>query len=272
MRPADSRADYWISGSDDVPLEGIMRERHVCVPKTCGGVRAAGRNRSASRRRPHRRAARSPSSHSRTTARMADDKKLTTRAADFSAWYNEVVLAVASSPTTRPSAAAWSSAPMATASGKRMQRQLEQHVQGDRPPERVLSRCSSRSRSCTRRRSTSRGSLPKRPSSRTGAGRSSRNRSSYGPRRRRSYTTCRQVGAELSRPAHPDEPVANVVRWEMRTRLFLRRPSSSGRKDIPLTSPTTRRRRKRARCLGVYRDFMEGYIAMPVVTGTEDRR
>ena len=26
MRPADSRADYWISGSDDVPLEGIMAE------------------------------------------------------------------------------------------------------------------------------------------------------------------------------------------------------------------------------------------------------
>ena len=26
MRPADSRADYWISGADDVPLEGIMRE------------------------------------------------------------------------------------------------------------------------------------------------------------------------------------------------------------------------------------------------------
>jgi histidyl-tRNA synthetase len=26
MRPADTRADYWISGADDVPLEGIMRE------------------------------------------------------------------------------------------------------------------------------------------------------------------------------------------------------------------------------------------------------
>ncbi len=26
MKPADSRADYWISGADDVPLEGIMRE------------------------------------------------------------------------------------------------------------------------------------------------------------------------------------------------------------------------------------------------------
>ena len=26
MRPADSSADYWISGPDDMPLEGIMRE------------------------------------------------------------------------------------------------------------------------------------------------------------------------------------------------------------------------------------------------------
>ena len=26
MRPADSSADYWISGADDVPLERIMRE------------------------------------------------------------------------------------------------------------------------------------------------------------------------------------------------------------------------------------------------------
>jgi histidyl-tRNA synthetase len=26
MHPADSRADYWVSGSDDVPLERIMRE------------------------------------------------------------------------------------------------------------------------------------------------------------------------------------------------------------------------------------------------------
>ncbi|HEX7940835.1 MAG TPA: ATP phosphoribosyltransferase regulatory subunit, partial [Gemmatimonadaceae bacterium] len=26
MRPADSRADYWISGADDLPLERIMRE------------------------------------------------------------------------------------------------------------------------------------------------------------------------------------------------------------------------------------------------------
>ncbi len=38
---------------------------------------------------------------------------------------------------------------------------------------------------------------------------------------------------------------ANVVRWEMRTRLFLRRPNSCGRRDIPPTPPARRPRRKR---------------------------
>src|SRR5204862_2659847 len=66
--------------------------RRGSVPRDTRWSTRCGHNLSASRRRPRRRVARSPSSHSRTTARMADDKKLTTRAADFSAWYNEVVL------------------------------------------------------------------------------------------------------------------------------------------------------------------------------------
>src|SRR6476620_7340281 len=52
----------------------------------------SGRNRCPSRRRRRRQAAPGNSSHSPLTARMADDRKLTPRAEDFSAWYNEVVL------------------------------------------------------------------------------------------------------------------------------------------------------------------------------------
>ena len=40
----------------------------------------------------------------------------------------------------------------------------------------------------------------------------------------------------------------NVVRWELRTRLFLRTPNSCGRKATRRTPPPTKPRPKRARC------------------------
>jgi prolyl-tRNA synthetase len=59
---------------------------------------------------------------------------------------------------------------------------------------------------------------------------------------------------------------ANVVRWEMRTRLFLRTTEFSGRRAH---GPHDARRGRggSAAMLGVYRDFMEGTSRCPVITG-----
>jgi prolyl-tRNA synthetase len=60
---------------------------------------------------------------------------------------------------------------------------------------------------------------------------------------------------------------ANVVRWEMRTRLFLRTLEFLWQEGHTAHATHDEAEEEARRMLGVYRDFMEGYIAMPVVTG-----
>src|SRR5882757_1008819 len=60
---------------------------------------------------------------------------------------------------------------------------------------------------------------------------------------------------------------ANVVRWEMRTRLFLRTTEFLWQEGHTAHVTHDEAEEEARRMLGVYRDFMEGYIAMPVVTG-----
>jgi prolyl-tRNA synthetase len=60
---------------------------------------------------------------------------------------------------------------------------------------------------------------------------------------------------------------ANVVRWEMRTRLFLRTTEFLWQEGHTAHTTHDEAQEETRRMLGVYRDFMEGYIAMPVVTG-----
>src|SRR6059058_5656268 len=60
---------------------------------------------------------------------------------------------------------------------------------------------------------------------------------------------------------------ANVVRWEMRTRLFLRTAEFLWQEGHTAHATAAEAVAETRRMLGVYRDFMEGWMAMPVVTG-----
>ncbi|HEX6925455.1 MAG TPA: aminoacyl--tRNA ligase-related protein, partial [Longimicrobiaceae bacterium] len=60
---------------------------------------------------------------------------------------------------------------------------------------------------------------------------------------------------------------ANVVRWEMRTRLFLRTTEFLWQEGHTAHATEAEAEEEARRMLGVYREFMEGWMAMPVVTG-----
>ena len=124
---------------------------------------------------------------------MADDKKLTTRAEDFSAWYNEVVLR-AELADYSPVRGCMVIRPNGYGIWERMQRALDDmfkatgHENAYFPlfiPESFLQQGSGA------RRGLRAGGWP---SSRTAAARSSRSRSSSGRRRRRSSTRCSPSG------------------------------------------------------------------------------
>jgi prolyl-tRNA synthetase len=60
---------------------------------------------------------------------------------------------------------------------------------------------------------------------------------------------------------------ANVVRWEMRTRLFLRTLEFLWQEGHTAHATADEAEEETRRMLGVYRDFMEAWMAMPVITG-----
>ena len=60
---------------------------------------------------------------------------------------------------------------------------------------------------------------------------------------------------------------ANVVRWEMRTRLFLRTSEFLWQEGHTAHVNEADAKEETLRMLGVYREFMEEWMAMPVVTG-----
>jgi prolyl-tRNA synthetase len=60
---------------------------------------------------------------------------------------------------------------------------------------------------------------------------------------------------------------ANVVRWEMRTRLFLRTAEFLWQEGHTAHATEAEAEEETLRMLGVYRTFMEQWICMPVVTG-----
>jgi prolyl-tRNA synthetase len=60
---------------------------------------------------------------------------------------------------------------------------------------------------------------------------------------------------------------ANVVRWEMRTRLFLRTTEFLWQEGHTAHVSEAEAEEETLRMLGVYREFMEGWMAMPVLTG-----
>ena len=60
---------------------------------------------------------------------------------------------------------------------------------------------------------------------------------------------------------------ANVVRWEMRTRLFLRTLEFLWQEGHTAHATHDEAEEEARQMLGVYRDFVEGWMAMPVITG-----
>ena len=60
---------------------------------------------------------------------------------------------------------------------------------------------------------------------------------------------------------------ANVVRWEMRTRLFLRTLEFLWQEGHTAHATHDEAEEEARQMLGVYSDFMEGWMAMPVITG-----
>ncbi len=62
---------------------------------------------------------------------------------------------------------------------------------------------------------------------------------------------------------------ANVVRWEMRTRLFLRTAEFLWQEGHTAHATEQEAREETAKMLNVYADFAENYMAMPVVRGVK---
>ncbi len=60
---------------------------------------------------------------------------------------------------------------------------------------------------------------------------------------------------------------ANVVRWEMRTRLFLRTAEFLWQEGHTAHATEAEAEEEALRMLGVYRTFMEEWMALPVITG-----
>lgn len=197
---------------------------------------------------------------------MADDRKLPTRAADFSAWYNEVVLR-AELADYAPVRGCMVIRPNGYGIWERMQRQLDdmfkatghqnayfpllipqsflqkeaQHVEGFAPETAVVT---------------------------YGGGKQLEEPLVIRPT---SETIIYSMFAKWVQ-SYRDLPLlinqwANVVRWEMRTRLFLRTLEFLWQEGHTAHATEQEAQEETRRMLGVYRDFMEGWIAMPVVTG-----
>ncbi len=197
---------------------------------------------------------------------MADDKKLTTRAADFSAWYNELVLR-AELADYSPVKGSMVIRPNGYGIWERMQRALDdsfkatghqnayfpllipesfmkkeaQHVEGFAPELAVVTH---------------------------GGGKELEEPLVIRPT---SETIIYHMFAKWTQ-SYRDLPIlmnqwANVVRWEMRTRLFLRTLEFLWQEGHTAHATHDEAETEALSILGQYRAFMENYMAMPVITG-----
>jgi prolyl-tRNA synthetase len=204
---------------------------------------------------------------------MSDNKKLTTRAADFSAWYNEVVLR-AELADYSPVRGCMVIRPEGYGIWERMQRALDdmfkatghrnayfpllipesflhkeaEHVEGFAPEAAVVTH---------------------------GGGKKLEEPLVIRPT---SETIIYSMYAKWVQ-SYRDLPIlinqwANVVRWEMRTRLFLRTLEFLWQEGHTAHATHDEAEAEALTILGVYRTFMEEWMAMPVVTGlkTESER
>lgn len=197
---------------------------------------------------------------------MSDDKKLTTRAEDFSAWYNELVLR-AELADYSPVRGCMVIRPLGYGVWERMQRALDDmfkatgHVNAYFPlfiPESFLSKEAEHVE----------GFAPECAVVTHGGGKALEERLVVRPT---SETIIYSMFAKWVQ-SYRDLPLlynqwANVVRWEMRTRLFLRTMEFLWQEGHTAHATHDEAEEEARRMLGVYRTFMEEYIAMPVITG-----
>jgi prolyl-tRNA synthetase len=197
---------------------------------------------------------------------MADEKKLTARAADFSAWYNEVVLR-AELADYSPVRGCMVIRPNGYGIWERMQRALDDmfkatgHQNAYFPlliPESFLAR----------EKEHVEGFAHEFAVVTHGGGKKLEEPLVIRPT---SETIIYSMFAKWVQ-SHRDLPLlinqwANVVRWEMRTRLFLRTLEFLWQEGHTAHATHDEAEEETRRMLGVYRDFAEGWMAMPVVTG-----
>ena len=204
---------------------------------------------------------------------MADDKKLTPRAKDFSAWYNEVVLR-AELADYSPVRGCMVIRPDGYGIWERMQRALDDmfkatgHRNAYFPlfiPESYLRKEAEHVK----------GFAPELAVVTHGGGKELEEPLVVRPT---SETIIYAMFAKWVQ-SYRDLPIlmnqwANVVRWEMRTRLFLRTLEFLWQEGHTAHATAEEAEEETRRMLGVYRDFMEGWMAMPVITGvkTESER
>ena len=197
---------------------------------------------------------------------MADDKKLTTRAEDFSAWYNELVLR-AELADYSPVKGSMVIRPNGYGIWERMQRALDDmfkatgHENAYFPlfiPESFLKKEASHVE----------GFAPEVAVVTHGGGKKLEEPLIVRPT---SETIIYHMFAKWTQ-SYRDLPIlinqwANVVRWEMRTRLFLRTLEFLWQEGHTAHATEPEAEEEARRMLNVYREFMEGWIAMPVITG-----
>ena len=210
---------------------------------------------------------------------MADEKALTTRAEDFTAWYNEVVLR-AELADYSPVRGSMVIRPYGYALWENMQRVLDgmfkatghqnayfpllipqsflareaEHVEGFAKEMAIVTH--------TRLRAAEGGGLEPDPESRLEE-----------PLiiRPTSETIIYSMFAKWVQ-SYRDLPLlinqwANVVRWEMRTRLFLRTAEFLWQEGHTAHATEAEAEDEARRILGIYREFMDGWMAMPPVLG-----
>jgi len=197
---------------------------------------------------------------------MADNKKLTPRAQDFSAWYNELVLR-AELADYAPVRGCMVIRPNGYGIWERMQQALDamfkatghenayfpllipesflhreaQHVEGFAPETAVVTH---------------------------GGGKQLEEPLIIRPT---SETIIYHMYAKWVQ-SYRDLPIlinqwANVVRWEMRTRLFLRTLEFLWQEGHTAHATHAEAEEETLLILGIYREFMEKWMAMPVITG-----
>ncbi len=197
---------------------------------------------------------------------MADDKKLTTRAADFSAWYNEVVLR-AELADYSPVRGCMVIRPNGYGIWERMQRALDDQFKATGHQNAYFPLFIPKS-FLEREAAHVEGFAPETAVVTHGGGKALEEPLIVRPT---SETIIYAMFAKWVQ-SYRDLPLlinqwANVVRWEMRTRLFLRTLEFLWQEGHTAHATHDEAEAETRKMLGVYRDFMEGWMAMPVVTG-----